>query len=742
MSKFSTNSTRHSHIRDGWSQQEEASAHIPGDPGGAVRQSSFPANAAANSDLLIGTDITVDGPFDSVGNALDLTLVGDQVTTSTYDVDSKFLPVKNFPPVASGFEEAALDSLQRVYGSGGVTLPWVGRGIGSAYYPLRGHNQGFTVDGRNQRYAQGDWAGTVNTSGTATAYYSGTQAVAGSLWVRLPQGVYCRTARPLINPQVVGTNVNYMAFRVRLSTANTISAKLNWQWGGSAPSPDLFMRIARTTGTAGTISIDGSYRQYNDAVTTAVTTTSVPTTGLDMSKEIGFVMQWGYLTTAENATLRVKIYAFDPDFPPGGAPTVVIQMDLTNAMRTRFVGNNAFIFRSAGSGSDYYGFRDVVVSQTDDTWPVHYPVVVEPSLIGWDFTKNNLGVVPAAPAMSARPPIPAWSGSGWDYLNMICSARNLQMRVEGGVLMFHDMNAVAPEPVSNTMAPPTLRINASGRARTVDVIAHSSLTETAQLATTPTYRILSTSWQVGINEQFQFRVDLPPGEYLYGKIGMTIMDKDGTLRTQSDLWFRGARFDTYVDPDGQLWMTVRGPTDELNIGAGPWTIVGLDIVNVGFLEAPETVTMYTGAAETMITREQGGTVDNVLLGSQGDALDRGAWAAAEYGEPEMLLSFSVNDAYTSRFYPGRIVSYGYTYYRVMSAEHTKGGTTVTAVRYTTVANHDAMWPTTTVSVFDTYWAGNNCLASSVRPLQSSLAVGAADPKPFVRVYPSESKWRK
>ncbi len=116
---LTTDSSDHGDIRTGWQQQENATPHIVGDSSGNTRETTFAADAAATSDLLLGKTITVDGAFESTGTTLDLTLAGDQVSTSSYDVDSLLLPVRDFPSVAAGFEEAALDLLQRMYGSGG-----------------------------------------------------------------------------------------------------------------------------------------------------------------------------------------------------------------------------------------------------------------------------------------------------------------------------------------------------------------------------------------------------------------------------------------------------------------------------------------------------------------------------------------------------------------------------------------------------------------------------------------------
>ena len=738
MPNLSTDSSEHGLLYPGWSQEESASPHILGDNSGETRQTSFTAIANADSDLMIGEQITVTGPFDSTGGVLDVSLVGDQISTSSYDVDSTFLPVRDFPAVASGHEEAALDLVQRLYGQGNVTLPWVGTGPCHAYYPLRGYSQGFTVDGLNQPYYQGDWGGTVTTDGNDDdLYYFGHDAVIPSLFVRLPQGVYGRAAQPFINPTLIGDKVNYMAFRVRLANNNTISAKLNWQYSGTTLTPDCFLRISRTTGTSGTIGIDGTYRQDGAGSVTTITTATVPTTGLDMSKEIGFVIQWGYLSTAPTgATLRIKIYAYDPDSPPTGAPSVVLVTDLSNAARTKFVGNNANIQRTAGAGTDYFGFRDVIISQSNNTWPVHHPVIPEPALIGNDFTKSNLGVGSVSPAMSVRPPITAWSGSGWDYLKMLASARGLQFRVESGKLMFHDLFPVGTvEPVSNVSDTPQLSISAAGRARSVEVVANRS-TSTYDLFSAANY-VEDVSVTVRINTEETFAVNLPPGTYFKGRIRVTLTDNDGLPISQSGMWYRGARFTPTVSPDGQMLFTVRGPKDDVGIGVGPWRITSVQVTNVGFFTEQETMVLYTGTPESMVTRDKGGNVDNPFLNSQSDVWDRASWLISTEGSPVVSLDFTVPASARSRFQIGQVVSYGWGNFRVMDTSHSKESTQVKCVWFATQNQQSLNWAGQTANQWNTYWAGRRAYDVTLRPLASPVPV--VNPKPFIRAYPSESK---
>lgn len=739
-----TSNGQHGDLHSGWSQEEDATPHIVGDSSGQTRRTSFTAQATSESDLLVGTELDVGGPFDSVGNVLDVSLSGDQVATSAFDVDSRLLPVRDFPPVSSGYPEAALDLTQRLYGAGGVSLPWEGRGIVHAYYPLRGYSQGFTVDGLNQPYLQGDWGRTVTIDGTSSAsWYTGTCAAPPFDWIRYDDGVLCKSARLLVNPTVTGTNVNYVAFRMRAAASSSVALRINMFW------PDMqatvSVRVNRLTGDGGSIDTFGTYRKHGDNFLTNVSHTTT-FTDQDMTGEFGVVVQWGFLTDAVDSTWRIKAYLYDPANPPTGEPDDVHQIDLTSAMRAQLVSNNTFLEQSFG----VTGFRDLILSQTGD-WDPHYPDVSEPDLIAHDFTKTDTGVLPPTNEASYRPPVPAWSGSGWDYVKMLCTAHGLQARVDDGRLLVEELSTGTAVPVRWTVAPPQLSIQGSGRSRSVDVVAHKS--QVARTFETDNFwdRVNLT---VRFEETINHRIDLPAGEHLIGRVRVRVRDNDGFTVSQSAMWRAGARFRPFITQDGALMLTVRGPDTDEGIGSGPWRITEIRIANQGFYETPETITLWTGAPESMVTRDKGGTVVNPFLTTQGDVFTRGHWAAQAYGEPVLTLRFTVPGSHRGKYLPGSLVRYGYAVFRVMSVKHDRATSTVTASWFTTVDDLNAVWGDATSDEFAAHWAGRRALDGLVRPLShpgvdywpaddlwpADDMWPDAEREPFTRVYPSELKW--
>ena len=745
MPNLSTDSADHGLLYPGWSQEESASPHILGDNSGETRQTSFTAIANADSDLMIGEQITVTGPFNSTGVALDGTLVGDMVSTSVYDVDSRFLPVRHFFPVQSGFEEAALDMFQRVYGSGGLTLPWVGRGRAHAYYPLRGYGQGFVPDGGNTPYYQSTWGdGVVYSTAESGSYYWGKSAAPTNYYVRLDTGVYATSTRVVHSPIFKGTNVNYQSMRVRLIPGSSIRSRVNIQWAG-LPETNIDVDIEGTTGTSGRIVISGTYRQFGASSSTAFTTVTSALTGLSTASEIGMVMQWGYLTAAENATLRVKVYAFDPMSPPTGAPTVVAQVDLTNAARGQIASQNSTISRNVAGA---VGFRDLVLSQTDSSWPVHYPVPVEPSLLDVNIDTTEYRNLSSASGLSARDSvIPAWEGSGWDYLKMLCTARALEIKVSGPKLAVSDLFPISgTQPVANTISEPTLNIQATGRSRSIDVIQYGSIARRT-FAQTPTDGtiVVDVNLTIGLNQEIVYTADLPPGDYQIGNIvAFEIFDADDIAQTWTEIHWAGARMTPTVDIDGSLTIVFRGPSREnvnwiggAHTGVGPWKIGKLRIANQGYFETSNTIELYTGAPEAMVTREKGGNVDNPFLCTVADVFDRSTWLISSEGSPHVSLSFSVPANDRSKYLVGRVVTYGWGHFRVMQVTHSKESTSVECDWFATQEQQSLNWAGQTANQWNTYWAGRRAYDVTLRPLASPVPV--VNPQPFIRAYPSESK---
>jgi hypothetical protein len=702
--------------------------------------------AKADSDLLIGKPIALTGPFDSTGITLETTLEGDRISTAAYDVDSKFLPVRKMPAVASGYEEAALDQFQRVYGSGGVTLPWAPRGHVHAYYPLRGYSQGYTVDGNNVPYFQATWGEGVSYGGSDQAYYWGKHAAPSNSYIRLAQGVYSANARVIHNPiHNNTTNVNYQHMRVRVPAGSGIRSRINFAWIGVETSIDV--DIQGTTGTAGNITISGAYRQVNAGTATTITPVVSALTGLSTANELAMVMQWGFLTTAVNATLRVKVYAYDPASPPGGAPTVVAQVDLTNAMRTYLSSQNSTITRLVSPSAS--GFRDVIMSQTDSTWPVHYPVITEPNLLTVNIDTTADRNLTTALALSMRESvIPAWEGSGWDYLKMLCSARGLQMRVVSGKLAVTNLFPIGTvQPVGDVVGTPRLTIQGAGRARSIDVNQYSSVPRRSfavSYVPVPALEI-GISHKLELFEESRTTIQLPPGEYQLGEIRPTVItDRDGRAQTWKEVWNGGGRIKATVDMDGVVSLVFRSPTREgvnwaggAYTGYGPWTIHTLMVGNLGYFEAPRTVTLYTGAPPEMTTREKGGDVSNPFLCTPADVFNVSTWLISNEGSPRVELTFSVPGADRDRYGVGQIVSYGWGQFRVMNVSHGRGSTTVSCAWFATQAQQSANWSGQTANQWNTYWSGKRAYDVFLRPLASPVPV--KNPEPFIRVYPSETR---
>lgn len=700
-----------------------------GDLSAASRVSAFTANANSTSDLLAGTTVAITGAvFDSVGPVQDVSLDGAAVATSVLDVDSQFLPVRDFPVIASGWEEAALDVLQRAYGAGGATLPWQTRGLTHSYWPLRGHHEGRTVDGSNQPYQQETWGRALTTDGYhSMSWYGGLCACPVFDWVRLDSGVYAVSARPLMNP-LTGSNVNFMHLRVRLGVNSSVRVRLVREWSG-APTTTLNVRINRLTGSAGTVDMWGDYREHNTNTLTAIPLTSSDTTGIDMAAEVAFVVQWGYLSAAADSTLRVRFYAYDPNHPPAAAPVATRTVDLPHAMRGDLESNGSSITRTAGTG----GFRDVILSTTSSFVNV-YPTVTEPDLIAQTFTKTMVGATPPTDRSSMREPIPAWRGSGADYLKHLAAARNLNIRVHEGRILVEDM----PQTVrllSGTVTTPKASVRSTRRAGSVDVIAHES-TVSRTFGGRPNW-VDDVNITVRLNEEQQVILPLPAGEWLAGAVTCTFTDNTGKDISQLALHTAGARFAPTVNRDGTVTMRIRGPRVlEPYLGEAPWQVTSVRVTNQGVFFHPREITLHTAAADEIATQDKASTVQNPFLTSVGDVFDRGIWAAVEAGDPSPLLSFVIPASRRSDYAIGSLVQYGYTIYRVSQLTHTWASTDVTAVRFTTVNHFDTAALGTTLAEYEPFAEGKACREGFTRPLNTP----GGWPAPFVHPYPSESKY--
>ncbi len=683
-----------------------------------------------------------DQRYRSGETALEVTLQADQAQTSTYDLDSGFLPVRKFPLIGSGHEEAAVDAFQREYKNFSVTLPWQPRGIVHAYYPLRGHGTGYAADGTGGRYIQPTWGEGVNPAGTTTgSLWWGKSAALTSAYTRLPESNYAIATSCLHSSINSGTNVNYQSFRCRVVANSAIHARINLQWAGNLET-NVDLDIEGTTGTVGQLKLSGIYRQHNASSSLPFTTITQPLVGLTTDNEIGIVMQWGFLTSAAASTLRVKVYAFDPLDPPidGTLPATVMTLDLPNAMRASIASQNSTITRNAAGR---IGFRDLILSQSDSSWPVHCPKPPEPDLIDLDIPITNFLEFSDPAWISLRQgAIYAWEGSGWDYLKMLCTGRGLKMKVNGSKL---DMSSLYPvdsvQPLVGAVSPPVLKVQAAGRARSIDVARNTSW-ESRFYTTRLALMDVNIKLELGTEQKYVF--DFPTGDHQRGLVtALEIVDGNGRDQTWWEVWLGNGRMITSIDENGRLTVTFRAPTRE-NVnwvsgrytGYGPWTITKLNFGLQGSVARPDTITLYTGAPEEMVTRDKGGNVDNPFLTRSADVFDRSTWLISSEGSPRVSLDFTVGSEYRSYYAVGQVVSYGWGHFRVMSVTEARGTISIRADWFATQAQQTANWSGMTANQWNQYWAGKRAYDVFIRPMGSSVPV--VDPTPFVRIYPSET----
>jgi len=378
----------------------------------------------------------------------------------------------------------------------------------------------------------------------------------------------------------------------------------------------------------------------------------------------------------------------------------------------------------------------------------HYPVPVEPSLLDVNIDTTEYRNLSSASGLSARDSvIPAWEGSGWDYLKMLCTARALEIKVSGPKLAVSDLFPISgTQPVANTISEPTLNIQATGRSRSIDVIQYGSIARRT-FAQTPIDGtiVVDVNLTIGLNQEIVYTADLPPGDYQIGNIvASEIFDADDIAQTWTEIHWAGARMTPTVDIDGSLTIVFRGPSREnvnwiggAHTGVGPWKIGKLRIANQGYFETSNTIELYTGAPEAMVTREKGGNVDNPFLCTVADVFDRSTWLISSEGSPHVSLSFSVPANDRSKYLVGRVVTYGWGHFRVMQVTHSKESTSVECDWFATQEQQSLNWAGQTANQWNTYWAGRRAYDVTLRPLASPVPV--VNPQPFIRAYPSESK---
>jgi len=696
-------------IYTGWSQTSSATPHVVGDSSGSVSSTTFSAIARNESDLLVNKPIVADGGvLVTNGNILSVGLNGANLKATSYGIDSRLLPRKSIPMVRSGAASGAVDLLNQMYALSPLPAT-TGYGVpDTGYWSLRGHESGFSADGNGTQLA--------------------TQAVVKE-WAGWDDGPYRQTGAlvaDLPTPIPGGSNQLRLRFRAKLDTASISTLTLVTGPDSSNTSTGK-TAVIMLNGVTKVLKVDLRYR--NAGVTTDITN-SISIASLT-SGIIEFGVVIGHTTTGTLSPYQVSAYAFAP-----GAPATPLVASVTSLAAPRdTIWGKVTLARPAGAGVIWDYLALITSAPVGNSYTGFTASYVPVSKLAWNVV-----------ALSYTGPFPPYTGSGWEYLKMLCAAFTITAAVSGDTITFTDLyNGLTPGAsqflqVEDTIGGVGSSIETSGMARYVD-INYGVTTMVNSINNLTLYESFiddgDRSFSINPGEEVFAEVTVPGWVTSARQVTYSITDDEGFAVSnfggivQASPSGDGSRLALYINGGGA--RTVGAPT--------PWRISNIRVYGEGMRIAPRSIRICTGASESTITQESGGTVDNPFLTKDSAAWDRGNWAAQQAGGVRAGISFAVRTDIENPYPVGSLIRYGNAGYRVMSVSLTRDTCEIKAVGFNTVRAHSEPWIADgkKVADFDAYWADYRCVDGSIRPMQYPIVVRNLLPAryPSTTQFPSE-----
>lgn len=715
-------------------QRYEAAPDHIGDTAGAIPESSFAGNANANSDLLILSDVLAKGDFEQTGPVLSLDLTGRAVSASSYGQEYKLLGEHQFPACYGGIPGAAITQAMFLGGLWTIqpatpTMEWRYTG----FWPLNGTSAGFTLGPAPSVINEEPPAGNLRdhlapprprsrfTARTPLVIRRASGALAfdvdapfpgvGSLW----RGVSSFTVNNL-GSAAIGS-------RVRL-TSNAYPDSSDTGNGKT-----LTVDVVRTS-TSAQIVTELRYRVAGIANLVTKTTDLSAIFTASTGGSIQVVIDTSRVSGGAN--LRIGIAAclitgadYDPVNPPFTVTDNVVAANtpLDPEWTKANIESNG-----VASITNYFAARVLSSAFPTPVFRVPYP----------PRPQTGNGYQPNSPYLP-------WLGPGWDYLKMLMPAQGADYYWNQDGSIRYIENRFYEGPISNPIAPPSVSVDMTRTAKYVEVVNQRTRYIGTNNASTILYQFDEGQAVTSDDRSFDVVYVTSPNVVYEGSVSYSVIGRrsgENTPRNVSQANYEAAGGSVSVidTGGGVLQLNIAGPGRPIDGITGPYNITKLAVRGLGITTSPMPIRIYTGAPDSIITREAGPTVDNPFIGNAAVARDAGVHLAHAYGTPNVTMSFSE---------PLGVRSMGWNFYngwssfRIDSGSYQRVGPSYVSSISSTVGEHDRDWVAAgqTVGQFDAFQSGKRCIDGDMRALEvpDTINVSLKNYVPFSEEYPSHPK---
>jgi hypothetical protein len=207
-----------------------------------------------------------------------------------------------------------------------------------------------------------------------------------------------------------------------------------------------------------------------------------------------------------------------------------------------------------------------------------------------------------------------------------------------------------------------------------------------------------------------------------------VIDSSGVRLLAGEWENYGASVSAEIDPDDNsaIRITVVGPYTNTTLAGGPYELAASDssvkygalkIAGTGVYNEENLLGLITGVDPIKYTRATVSNIINPFIVSQEDAYDRGIWASQRASGPVVSLNTTVPTSSIAGIglTCGSLIQYLDSTYRITSCSIGNISTSISAERYVTVADVDAIWGTETVADYDALWENYECQDQIIFP---------------------------
>lgn len=489
------------------------------------------------------------------------------------------------------------------------------------------------------------------------------------------------------------TPTNSMVLQIKTIVSDSNASRIYLGNSLGAITPNLL-----AYGNCFTIDINGVALTATITELNTETSQQIDLSGYDLSQPILFTFQ----VVSSSTGMTIKMYATQYSGATESTSTVFINNGSgTNwqILRDSFEGNvsaiNAFTTSITGDLTSSISYFD-----TEITAP-------------WadiNFTDLN------ASAENARHygAFPATSGVAWELMQQLAAAQYFEFAISGDTLIARN-NGEIPFDITNVGSPPTINPQSTLSGRQINVSYNNAyfINGTIYDAEEDGNNIISvnagettvTSVKGNVSPiavRNPVRSDNWPvadGEYY-------VIDSAGVTLLAEQWESFGGSVSAEIDPEDNsaIRITVVGPYTDTTLAGGPYELAASDssvkyaalkLNGTGVYGEENLLGLITGIDPIKYTRATINTINNPFIISQEDAYDRGVWAAQRASGPVVTLSATIPTSSIQGIglTCGSLISYLDSTYRITTCSIGNISTSITAERYVTVYDIDAIWGT-------------------------------------------------